>query len=280
VSSRSFPVYHVDAFTARPFGGNPAGVVLDAQGLTDAQMQLVARELKHSETAFVLPSKNADYRIRFFTPAREIDLCGHATVATAWVLANEGRLQRGRTRQETNVGVLDLDVGRDLVMMEQLPPKIEAVELRRDDLAEVLGVEAIDGSLPVQKASTGNWVLIVPMAGEKEINFCQPRFPELAALNVELGVIGTHLFAIAKDGSLYARHFAPACGINEDPVTGTANGALGGYLVLNELAKGPEFRVRQGDAIGRPGELSVHATAKEVRVGGKAVILSRGSITF
>lgn len=280
MASRSYPVYHVDAFTDRAFGGNPAGVVLDAGGMTDAQMQLVARELKHSETAFVLPSRDADYRIRFFTPAREVDLCGHATVATAWVLASEGRLKRGRARQETRLGILDLDVDRDRVLMEQLPPKTEAVEVRRDDLADLLGVEAIDPELPVQKASTGNWALMVPMPGEKEINLCQPSFPELAALNLELGVIGTHLFAIGKDGSLYARHFAPACGINEDPVTGTANGALCGYLVLNGIAPGPEFRVRQGDALGRPGELTVHATDKEVRVGGRAVILSRGSITF
>jgi trans-2,3-dihydro-3-hydroxyanthranilate isomerase len=277
---KSFPVYHVDAFTIQAFGGNPAGVVLDAQGLTAPQMQLVARELKHSETAFVTPSTVADYRIRFFTPAREVDLCGHATIATAWVLASEGRLKRGRAKQETNLGVLDLDIDRERVMMEQLPPKSEAVEVRRDDLADLLGVEAIDAELPVQKASTGNWVLVVPMPDEKEINFCQPRFPELAALNLELGVLGTHLFTTGKDGALYARHFAPACGVNEDPVTGTANGALAGYLVLNGLAKGPEFRVRQGDALGRPGELQVFATEKEVRVGGRAVILSRGHITF
>lgn len=277
---KSFPVYHVDAFTERPFGGNPAGVVLDARGLTAGQMQLVARELKHSETAFVLPSKTADYKIRFFTPAREIDLCGHATIATAWVLASEGRLKRGRATQETNVGVLALDIERDRVLMEQLPPKAEAVELNRNDLAEILGVESIDAELPLQKASTGNWTLVVPMPGQKEINLCQPRFTDLAALNLELGVLGTHLFSIEKGGGLYARHFAPAVGINEDPVTGTANGALGGYLVLNGIAKGPEFRVRQGDALGRPGELVVYATAKEVRVGGPAVILSRGSITF
>ena len=277
---KSFPVYHVDAFTDRPFGGNPAGVVLDARGLSAGQMQLVARELKHSETAFVLPSKSADYKIRFFTPAREVDLCGHATIATAWVLASEGQLKRGRARQETNVGILDLEIDRERVTMEQLPPKVEAVELNRTDLAALLGVEAVDQELPLQKASTGNWSLLVPMPGQKEINFCQPRFTDLAALNLELGVLGTHLFTIEKGGGLYARHLAPAVGINEDPVTGTANGALGGYLVLNGIAKGPEFRVRQGDALGRPGELTVYATAKEVRVGGRAVILSRGSITF
>lgn len=276
----SYPVYHVDAFTARPFGGNSAGVVLDAKGLSDAQMQLVAGELRHSETAFILPSGKADWRIRFFSPAREVDLCGHATIASAWVLASEGRIKRGRALQETNVGVLGLDVARDRVMMELAPPRVEAVELRRDDLARALRVPAIHAGRPLQKAYAGIWVLLVPMPDEKSINLCQPDLPELAALNLELGVVGTHLFSIEEDGTLYARFFAPAVGIAEDPVTGTANGALGAYLVLNDLAKGPEFRARQGDAMGRPGEVEIHATAKSVRVGGRAVILSRGVITF
>jgi len=277
---KSFPIYHVDAFTSRPFGGNSAGVVLDAEGLTPAQMGSVAAELRHSETAFVLPSREADYKIRFFTPAREVDLCGHASVAAAWVLASEGRIKRGRVRQETNVGTLELDLARDRVMLELPPPKMEPVEVNVDELAAALGTESVDASRPVQKAYGGNWVLIVPMVSEKEINLCQPAFSDLAALNLELGVVGTHLFSVEPDGTLYVRHFAPAVGVPEDPVTGTANGALGGYLVLNGLAKGPEFRVRQGDAIGRPGELEVWATKKEVRVGGRAVILSRGTISF
>jgi PhzF family phenazine biosynthesis protein len=277
---KSYPVYHVDAFTARPFGGNSAGVVLDADGLDAGRMRQVAAELKHSETAFVFSSRTADYRLRFFTPAREVDLCGHASVAAAWVLASEGRLRRGRARQETQAGVLELDVARERVMLELPPPRTEAVDVKPDELAAALGVEALDASRPVQKAYGGNWTLIVPMASEKEINLCQPSFPELAALNLELGVTGTHLFSTEADGTLYARHFAPAVGINEDPVTGTANGALGGYLVLNGLARGPEFRVRQGDALGRPGELEVWATKKEVRVGGRAVILSRGTLSF
>lgn len=277
---KSYPLFHVDAFAARAFGGNPAGVVFDAQGLSGAAMQLVARELRHSETAFLSPSRTADYRVRFYTPAREVDLCGHASIAAAWAMASEGRLKRGRARQETNVGVLDLDVGRDGVFMEQARPRVEPADVRPRELAALLGVAAIDTTRPVQRAYTGNWVLIVPMPDEKAINLCEPKLSELAALNMELGVTGTHLFAVEPDGTLYARHFAPAVGIPEDPVTGTANGALGGYLVLNGLAKGPAFKARQGDAMGRPGEIEIYATAREVRVGGKCVIFSRGMITF
>jgi PhzF family phenazine biosynthesis protein len=196
------------------------------------------------------------------------------------VLASEGRIKRGRAVMETNVGLLALDIDRARVMMDLAPPRVEAVELRRDDLAHVLRVPAIHPERPVQKASCGMWVLLVPMADQAAVNLCQPDLSELAALNLELGVEGTHLFSIESDGTLYTRFFAPVVGIPEDPVTGTANGALGAYLIENELAKGPEFRARQGDAMGRPGEVEIYATAKAVRVGGKAVILSRGSITF
>lgn len=276
----SFPLYHVDAFTSRPFTGNSAGVVLDAAALSDAQMQLLARELRHSETAFILPSARADYRVRFFTPAREVDLCGHATIAAAWVLASEGRLRRGRARQETRVGVLELEVARDRIRMELAPPKTADVDVRPDDLAAVLGSHELDPSRPIRKAYAGLWTLIVPMKDEASINLCQPRLPELAALNVEQDVAGTLLFASTPDGSLYSRFFGPAVGVPEDPVTGTANGALGGYLVLHRLAPGPDFRVRQGDAMGRPGEIEVHATSREVRIGGTAVILSRGAVAL
>ena len=276
----SYPVYHVDAFTTRPFTGNSAGVVLDAASLPEARMQLLARELRHSETAFILPSSKADYRIRFFTPAKEVDLCGHASIAAAWVLASEGRLRAGRARQETRLGVLDLEVARDRIRMELAPPKTEAVDVRPEDLTAVLGSSELDPSRPLQKAYAGLWTLIVPMKDEASINLCQPKLPDLAALNLEQGVLGTLLFASTPDGSLYSRFFAPAVGVPEDPVTGTANGALGGYLVRNGIAPGPAFRVRQGDAMGRPGEVEVHATSGEVRIGGQAVILSRGSIAI
>jgi PhzF family phenazine biosynthesis protein len=123
-------------------------------------------------------------------------------------------------------------------------------------------------------------VLVVPLPDETAVNLCRPDFSELAALSLELGVDAVLLFAAAGAGPLYARCFAPAVGVPEDPATGTAAGALGAYLVLNGLAKGPEFRVRQGDAVGRPGEIEVYATATELRVGGRAVILGRGTITF
>lgn len=276
----SWPLYHVDAFTPRPFGGNPAGVVLEADTLSTSQMQLLARELKHSETAFVSASTKADYRIRFFSPTREVDLCGHATLAAAWVLALEGRLARGRARQETNVGVLDLDIGRDRIGMSLPAPRIQAVDVRRDELAGLLGLPGIPSERPLLKAFAGEWILAVPAADEAAVNLCRPRLGDLAALSLELGILGAHVYAIEPSGGLYTRFFAPAAGIPEDPVTGVANAALAGALVLAGAAPGPRFRVRQGDAVDRPGEMEVHATTDALRVTGQAVVLSRGRVTL
>lgn len=276
----SWPLYHVDAFTTRPFGGNPAGVVLEAEALSTSQMQLLARELKHSETAFVSSSAKAEYRIRFFTPAREVDLCGHATLAAAWVLAQEGQLPRGRARQETNIGVFDLDIGLDRIGMSFAAPRTEAADVRREELAGLLGLPEIPSERPLVKAFAGEWILAVPVRDEAAVNLCRPRMGELAALSLELGVLGVHVYALEPPDALYTRFFAPAAGIPEDPVTGVANAALAGALVLGGAAPGPRFRVRQGDAVERPGEMEVHATSGELRVTGQAVVLSRGRVTL
>jgi PhzF family phenazine biosynthesis protein len=290
---REFPVFHVDAFTPKPFGGNPAGVVLHAERLSDEEMLHVARDLRHSETAFVLPPrKDGDYRVRFFTPAQEVDLCGHATVATAWVLAGEGKaaLHGAAAKQETSVGVFDIGIERkdgalERITMVQAPPRVEAVEVPPGVIAEVLGLDPAHIAVsigPLQRAYTGNWHLMVPVWTRAAIDFSDPDLNALAELNRRAGCVTTHLWCagdIAAKGPIYTRDFAPAVGIAEDPVTGTTNGALGGYLVLNGILKGEAaFTVHQGHAIGRPGELRVEATAQQVRIAGAAFVLSRGTL--
>ena len=284
--ARDLPFFHVDAFTSQPFAGNPAGVVPEANGLTDAEMQLIARELRHSETAFVLPPQaGGSYRIRFFSPTAEVDLCGHATIATAWVLFKEGKAA-ATLRQETNVGILDLRIDRTTVWMAQAPPRVEPVDLPPGVIAEILGLEPVDIAVsigPIQKAYTGNWHLIVPVWTREAIDLAEPDFAALAELNQRHGCVTTHLWTakdLATRDSIYTRDFAPAVGVAEDPVTGSANGALGGYLALNGLLRKAEFGVEQGDAVGRPGRMTVRASRERVEIGGEAVIVGRGSLSL
>ena len=176
--------------------------------------------------------------------------------------------------------MLDLDIGRERVGMSFGAPRVEAVDVRREELASLLGLPEIPGDRPLVKACAGEWILAVPARSEADLNGCRPRMGDLAALSLELGVLGVHVYAVDPSRGLYTRFFAPAVGIPEDPVTGVANAALAGALVLSGAEKGPDFRVRQGDAVDRPGEMDVHATAREVRVTGQAIVLSRGHVTL
>lgn len=291
----------MDAFTDRPFGGNPAGVVTDADGLTDAQMQSIAREMNLSETAFVMNCQDgsADFHVRFFTPAVEVDLCGHATIATFFTLSEDGRLAddgpRRRAQQKTRAGVLPVDVylrdGRtSLVMMAQATPSFRGVEVDGELLSRCLGVprgEIESTGMPVQLAFTGIWHLVVPVPRLERLVGLRPDFLLLRTLNESLRVVTTHVFTLetlAPGATAHARDFAPAAGVYEDPVTGTANGALGAYLVHNGIVRSAgdvTVVVEQGHAVGRPGRVTVEVAGREksvlgVRVGGCAVTVLDG----
>ncbi|HHV78373.1 MAG TPA: PhzF family phenazine biosynthesis protein [Firmicutes bacterium] len=245
---REVRVRQVDAFTNERFRGNPAGVVLHADDLTPSNMQLIAREMNLSETAFVThpaPTSGADFGVRFFTPQTEVPFCGHATVATFFSLAEEGMLPATgpvvTVRQKTGAGVLPVHVhfGENktpaMVMMEQNPPMTRPSALDPESIAPVLGVRPDDicGG-PMGLCNTGNWHLFVPLRRDR-FSSLQVDLERLAKLNREVGAITTHLYCFLSPGGtvqLHTRDFAPAVGVAEDPVTGSASGALAGFLSL------------------------------------------------
>ncbi|MDQ7794922.1 MAG: PhzF family phenazine biosynthesis protein [bacterium] len=303
---RSYAIYQLDAFTATPFGGNPAGVVPDARGLTEEAMRLIAREMNVSETAFVFPSPRADFRVRFFTPAREVDLCGHATIATFWLLAVCGRLPAGRTRftQETGAGILPVEVsGRpghpQRVMMAQAPPQVLG-EVDPAEVAPLLGADPAGlarTGLPLQVVSTGLPDLLVPLPSLAALHSLRPDHARLAAWCRARDIVSVHAFCfetVDPAALVHTRDFAPAAGIPEEAATGTANGALGAYLALNRAVAVPpaspdgtavlSFLAEQGHILGRESrievEVDMHLSRVEgVRVGGQAVEVLRGTVT-
>lgn len=292
------PVYHVDAFTSEAFAGNPAGVIPDAATLTVQQMQKIANELNLPESAFLVPSRHpdADFRIRYFSPTTEIPFCGHATVASTWILATEyGWLEKAeRIVFETNVGLVPVSLetqGNRLVQvtMTQISPSVREIDVNPSEVARLVGIQPqdLDDRYPMKLASTGGLHLLVPVRTQQAIDQAQPILNELAALNSEHSITTTHLFTWdAPDGyGLYTRDFAPAIGIPEDPVTGAANGALAGYLALEGVlaaGKTHELVVGQGHAMGRPGTLyvSVDTTGDipVIRVAGKAHVTIAGQL--
>lgn len=301
---REVRIYQMDAFTYIPFGGNPAGVVPEADGLTEQEMQQIAREMNCSETAFVMKSdkKGADLRVRFFTPTEEIDLCGHATISTFVVLGMEERFGAKlpiTVVQETNVGLLPVMISRDAegkiqAFMTQAAPAFKSCELSRETAAQLLGlqVEDIDPNLPIGLAYTGLWDLFIPIQGIEPFARMQPDMAGITAFCKSLGVASTHCYSLTTatpQAQLHTRDFSPAVGIPEDPATGTANGALGAFLLHHGVFAPEKERLRlvveQGFEIDRPSYILVEVdgeprSPRTVRVGGTAVPILQGIMRF
>jgi PhzF family phenazine biosynthesis protein len=297
---KKYRLYQVDSFTTELFQGNPAGVVPDADGLTAAQMQAIAREMNNSETAFILPPTAGDHEvwIRFFTPAIEVPSCGHATIAAHYARALEMRLPTCTVIQKIGAGILPVEIIREegdyRIVMTQ-----GAIEFgepfsggQHDEIVAALGLDQgdLDDRCPVQIVSTGHSKVLVGIRERTVLDRLRPDLARLTELSRRIGCNGYFVFVLT-DGSgealSHGRMFAPAIGIAEDPVTGNANGPLGAYLVRHRLvpAAGDRlaFKARQGEAIGRTGTVEVTVEITEghptvVRVGGRAVVVFKTEI--
>jgi trans-2,3-dihydro-3-hydroxyanthranilate isomerase len=307
----------VDVFTDTPFGGNPLAVFPEAEGLTSEEMQKLAREMNLSETTFVLPARDpqADFWVRIFTPAKELPFAGHPVVGTHWALAHLGRvdLQEPVTqvRFEVKAGLLpaDLHVASgevERVVMTQVPPTFLAVLDDVSELAQGLGLppEAItDTGLPAQVVSTGMPQLMVPVRSLAEVQALRTSELDVSALGRVCRALDTHCLMVfcleteRPEATVHTRMFAPLLGILEDPATGSANGALGAYLVhhaatsdalLAALApSGPTTHIlsEQGAEMGRPSTLYIEVDRQgpevtKVRVGGQVVLVAEGVVRF
>jgi len=284
----------VDAFTDDPFAGNAAGVVPEADGLSTTQMQAIARELSASETAFLSTADDADRRIRYFTPTQEVDLCGHATIASHALLAADGVIEPGTHTLKTNVGVLDIELqDNGVVWMTQSRPEVETVEVDYDRVADALGVDPatlrdVGADLPIARATTGLPFLIVPVNFLETLSGVQPDLAAIEAIAEEHDATGIYAFTfdtLDAESTLHARMFAPGAGVDEDPVTGTASGACGAYLdayeAFDELPD--DLRFEQGHFLDRGGIVHVEVGVddrgrKQVRVGGEAAVALEGTL--
>ncbi|MBB6218067.1 trans-2,3-dihydro-3-hydroxyanthranilate isomerase [Anaerosolibacter carboniphilus] len=299
-------IYQVDAFTDKRFGGNPAGVVPDARGLTDQQMLKIAKEMNLSETAFVIPMKQdgVDYEVRFFTPEQEVDLCGHATIGTFYALAEKGYIE-GKDglftiRQKTKAGILPVEIyfkndKIDKVMMTQAQPEFLSHITDLKELAEIFGIDEADFGIGKQifypqGISTGLPDLMMPVKCLDVLKKLKPNKGKLIDFSNRNGLVGVHAFTLEteeKESFLACRNFAPAVGIDEEAATGTSNGALGAFLIRNnivELKDGFTFTCEQGYYMDRPSKIVVKLEGNKddfsVKVGGQAVITLEGVIIY
>ncbi len=295
-------VYQIDSFTDDLFLGNPAGVVLNAENLNENTMQKIARELNNSETAFIINRKSDDYdmQVRFFTPLKEVPICGHATIGAHFAWAVENKIKNAVIKQKTGAGILPVEIaeidGKLRITMTQAEisygDRIEGSQL--NELINGFGIkkEDLDYSLPVRIVSTGHSKVMVPIRSKEILDNITINSPVLTKLSSQICCNGFYGFTFdsGEEGVLISgRMFAPAIGIAEDPVTGNANGPLGAYLTLyNRIEKRKEgftFRIKQGEAINRKGYMDVHVYssnegAEMIKISGNARVVFRTIITI
>lgn len=295
-------IFQVDAFTAQRFTGNPATVVLDADGQSDATLLAVAREFSHSEVAFVFAANVPDYdvRLRFFNARKEMPFVGHATVAAHAVLLALGRRSGGACRQHSGTGIIEVTANLEspgagsgtLIEFRQPAPELDSPLPFKTTLrvAEALRLPAtqLHEVMPARIARKGSTRLLVPIADPRQLDLLAPNVDTLLTLGNELGAEGFFVFALnrkADEWSTDSRMFCPALGIPEDPVSGNAHAMLAAYLWdLGQFGKNSTaFIGHQGRQMKRPGQVNVRLEIDQgnlvaAHIGGNAVIVSEGTL--
>lgn len=275
-------VYTLNSFAKTKEGGNPAGVVMNADSLSAEEMKKVAAVLGFSETAFVLQSNVADFKVRFFTQNEEVDLCGHATIATFYAMSSLNLLKQGKYKQETRAGILGIEIHNDnFIMMDQTTPVFSEV-IDKDEISDSLNISTseISSDLLVQVVSTGLRDIMVPVKSIEILDMIKPNMEKVKNISQKYNAVGYHVFSLKSlyGANAYCRNFAPLYGIPEEAATGTSSGALGCYLYYYGKINGEQASniiFEQGYSMKRPSEIRVSIVAKrneifEVKVGGKA----------
>jgi trans-2,3-dihydro-3-hydroxyanthranilate isomerase len=294
----SHPFMQVDAFTTTPLGGNPCAIIFDADDLSDETRLAIAREMNLSETAFVVRSDVADFGARYFTPADEIPLAGHPTIATVFALIDSGRLKlRGELTAislELRVGPIRVDITaqngvvRNIVMSQKKPQFLRTYA--PEEVMPVFGLAAADvlSGAPLQTVSTGTPQLMIPVRDVEVLRRINVNMLSYVALHERGDFFSTHLFClrgVTDHGHTFARHFSPPPDVFEDPFTGSATGGMGAYLWQHGLIDQPAFIAEQGHWMRRPGQASVEIIGpremiETVKVGGSAVTIMRGELVL
>jgi trans-2,3-dihydro-3-hydroxyanthranilate isomerase len=291
----------LDVFTSKPFGGNQLAVFEDAQALSDAEMQSIAREMNYSESTFLVPATDpkALYRVRIFTPLSELPFAGHPVVGTTWALAHLGAIPGGGSpvHLELGVGTLPVEILYEerkpsFVWMRQPVPAFAPWHGDRAALANALGLTPgdLDNGPPIEHGSSGVGFIYVPIKSLAALGRARPS-PDLVALMKDTAHVGVFVFTLDTGQSgagVRGRMFAPEVGVIEDAATGSAAGPLGAYL-LRHGKRRPDadhetrIRLEQGVEMGRPSriEIAITGTAErieDVRVGGESVVVAEGEM--
>lgn len=302
-SKHTLDVVQVDAFTDKPFGGNPAAVVLGADHVGDETLRKIAREMNVRETVFVLKSKTADFRFRYMTPKREIGFSGHPTIAAFHALVEAGYIDLVQdvtmSRLETNTGVLDIEIVRnestghhEIQITHNKPQFLDTYDPK--DYVEALGLSLADihSPNPLQTISTGTPHLIMPVSTQRSLDRIKPNWDRLKELQADSDYVSMSVFTRdtrEPTSDAQVRHFGPAIGVYEDPVSGSGAGSLGSYLIRYGFMEATypvtSIVIEQGHYVERPGRIFVEVRGdqegiEQVKVSGTAVTVLKGTLNF
>ena len=273
--------YIVDAFTDQLFGGNPAGVaLLDGDTFPNEDLMLkIAAELRYSETAFIRRHSATEFTVRYFTPKAEVELCGHATIASFSLLHRKG-LASGRCLCHTLAGDLVIETGERVMMQMAQPRIVETVE-DIDEIYKALGINGYTPTLPMQITYTGLPDFMIQVNDIATLQAMKPDMEAITEITRRYNAVSFHVFAFGNDGyTAHVRDFGPLYGVPEESATGTANAALTYYLQQNGcLGQEAECAFLQGEAMGRPSVVATRIQADgNIFVGGTAAIVAEGNL--
>jgi len=291
-SIQTIEVQILNAFVDNDTGGNPAGVVLDADHLTSDQKLKISKTIGLSETAFVSSSAIADFKLDFFTPNKQIAHCGHATIATFSYLSQLGKIPKPNTSKETIDGVRKVTLAKDLAFMEQKSPFYTDVSHMQQEILASLSLKEEDliQGATISKVNTGNSFFIIPVASAEILKNIQPEFDLITKLSEDFDLIGYYVFSLDTDTpnrDVTTRMFAPRYGIKEEAGTGMAAGPLACYLYDKIKIKKNRFLIQQGKWM-TPRSISliiVDLTIKNGKItglmaGGKGISISKRTINL
>ncbi|WP_337865143.1 PhzF family phenazine biosynthesis protein [Ignavibacterium sp.] len=283
---RQIEIFHIDAFTSEPFKGNPAAVVFD-NSLNVNEMQCIAAEMNLSETAFLSDSEKADYDLRWFTPKSEVDLCGHATIASLHFLYEKNLIKEySQITFNTKSGVVSAGKLDEHYFMQLPFINFSKAEFSLNNLYDALAINF--NQIKYEAFLSSNRYLYISVDNLRTLFNLKPDFIRLTEIissqNIFSDIAVYTMQTVAKDSIAHLRFFAPVEGILEDPVTGSAAGPLLKLLknlnLIENFSDDKIYKIEQGDILNRTGRIgvSLNESKKELKIYGKAVTVLKGSI--
>ncbi|CAM1378493.1 PhzF family phenazine biosynthesis protein [Fusobacterium nucleatum] len=277
-------IFVCDAFSSKIFKGNQAGVVILEENENyprETLMKNIAAELKHSETAFVKKIDNKKFKIRYFTPTEEVELCGHATISVFSVLRELNIVSVGKYIAETLAGNLEIIIDKDFIWMDMASPKIEYI-FNLDEIKEIysafnLDVNQAPKNLIPKVVNTGLSDIIIPIENKETLDSFVMNKEKVIEISKKYKVVGAHLFTLdkIKKVTAFCRNIAPLVGIDEECATGTSNGALTHYLKDYNIISTQDINIFiQGESMGKTSTIlsRYKEDKKTIQIGGNAVI--------